>query len=399
MEGFSMNNSTTNYGKTSGSGCNGTKYVIKKGDTLYSISRRYNVPLALILRANPYVDVYNLQIGDEICVPGEQQQDFAQTLKPPVVTGPAPVVFPVHNAVRQPVSDSINTQTRTVEGVSESMTAVPIQETVTTPVEDFVMDTTPISNVVSERDSVSDSYSDSYDTASRVELSQNISNPTREVASRNTFNFNLYSGNTNSSVDNDSVIRRRRQTERLRHPGTVTPREKVESPTKRPQQENQTMGMYFAKPETQEPSVKMRSVIKPTMAASARMIAPVRIIAQPKAMMESDTCFMEDRQKARNWSSYQDRERFNTIMYNADQMKCGSCNREKRCTENIAVPDDRKQEKMAVIGYVSREDDSLQDILDYFTISMDELLQYNGLDEFKLKPGCMLQVPNSCNEL
>lgn len=33
------------------------------------ISRKYRVPLALILRANPYVDVYNMQIGQEICVP------------------------------------------------------------------------------------------------------------------------------------------------------------------------------------------------------------------------------------------------------------------------------------------------------------------------------------------
>jgi LysM repeat protein len=44
-------------------------YIIKQGDTLYSISRHYNVPLSLILRVNPYVDIYNLQIGDELCIP------------------------------------------------------------------------------------------------------------------------------------------------------------------------------------------------------------------------------------------------------------------------------------------------------------------------------------------
>ncbi|MDF2590003.1 MAG: hypothetical protein K0S41_3844 [Anaerocolumna sp.] len=44
-------------------------YIIKQGDTLYSISREYNIPIALILRANPYVDIYNLQVGDELCVP------------------------------------------------------------------------------------------------------------------------------------------------------------------------------------------------------------------------------------------------------------------------------------------------------------------------------------------
>ena len=44
-------------------------YVIKQGDTLYSISRRFNVPIAILLRANPYVEVYSLQIGDEMCIP------------------------------------------------------------------------------------------------------------------------------------------------------------------------------------------------------------------------------------------------------------------------------------------------------------------------------------------
>lgn len=44
-------------------------YVIKQGDTLYSISRRFNVPIALLFRANPYAEIYNLQVGDEICIP------------------------------------------------------------------------------------------------------------------------------------------------------------------------------------------------------------------------------------------------------------------------------------------------------------------------------------------
>lgn len=49
--------------------CNGMVHVIRQGETLYQLSRRYRVPLALILRANPYVDVYNLQVGQEICIP------------------------------------------------------------------------------------------------------------------------------------------------------------------------------------------------------------------------------------------------------------------------------------------------------------------------------------------
>lgn len=49
--------------------CNGYTHTIKQGDTLYALSRHYQVPLALLLRANPYVDVYNLQPGDTVCIP------------------------------------------------------------------------------------------------------------------------------------------------------------------------------------------------------------------------------------------------------------------------------------------------------------------------------------------
>ena len=49
--------------------CDGITHTIKKGDTLYEISREHKVPLSMLLRANPYVDVFNLQVGDTICVP------------------------------------------------------------------------------------------------------------------------------------------------------------------------------------------------------------------------------------------------------------------------------------------------------------------------------------------
>ena len=44
-------------------------YVIKQGDTLYSISRKYNVDVNTIIMANPFINVYNLQPGDTICLP------------------------------------------------------------------------------------------------------------------------------------------------------------------------------------------------------------------------------------------------------------------------------------------------------------------------------------------
>ncbi len=49
--------------------CDGMTYTIKQGDTLYGISRKYDVPLAMILHANHYADVYRLNVGDTICIP------------------------------------------------------------------------------------------------------------------------------------------------------------------------------------------------------------------------------------------------------------------------------------------------------------------------------------------
>ncbi len=49
--------------------CNGVIHRVVAGDTLYRLSKMYGVRLIDILKENPYVNVYNLQIGDEICIP------------------------------------------------------------------------------------------------------------------------------------------------------------------------------------------------------------------------------------------------------------------------------------------------------------------------------------------
>lgn len=49
--------------------CSGYIHVIEAGDTLYKLAKKYDVKLFDIMRLNPYVNVYNLQIGDEICIP------------------------------------------------------------------------------------------------------------------------------------------------------------------------------------------------------------------------------------------------------------------------------------------------------------------------------------------
>lgn len=43
--------------------------MIRQGDTLYSLSRQYRVSVDAIMRANPGVNIYNLHINDELCIP------------------------------------------------------------------------------------------------------------------------------------------------------------------------------------------------------------------------------------------------------------------------------------------------------------------------------------------
>lgn len=47
--------------------CN--NYAVKKGDTLYTISKQFNTGLNAIMTANPTVNVYNLMVGDILCIP------------------------------------------------------------------------------------------------------------------------------------------------------------------------------------------------------------------------------------------------------------------------------------------------------------------------------------------
>ncbi len=49
--------------------CYGFTHVIRKGDTLYKLSKQYHVKVSALILANPFVNIYNLQVGDEICIP------------------------------------------------------------------------------------------------------------------------------------------------------------------------------------------------------------------------------------------------------------------------------------------------------------------------------------------
>lgn len=49
--------------------CNGIVHMVKSGETLYRISRTYQVSLEDIIDVNPDINIYNLQPGDKVCVP------------------------------------------------------------------------------------------------------------------------------------------------------------------------------------------------------------------------------------------------------------------------------------------------------------------------------------------
>lgn len=49
--------------------CSGLIHTVKAGDTLYMIAKMHRVTLDALMNANPDIDPYNLQIGMELCVP------------------------------------------------------------------------------------------------------------------------------------------------------------------------------------------------------------------------------------------------------------------------------------------------------------------------------------------
>lgn len=54
--------------------CTGMLHRVERGDTLYLLGKKYQVSVAALMFANPYTDIYNLQIGDELCIPRVTQR-------------------------------------------------------------------------------------------------------------------------------------------------------------------------------------------------------------------------------------------------------------------------------------------------------------------------------------
>ncbi|HSH35856.1 LysM domain-containing protein [Schnuerera sp.] len=90
---------------------NGFYYTIRSGDTIYSLSQRFGVSVEAIMRANPGIDPYNLQIGQVICIP--QAAPPVPPL-PPCPNGfyytikPGDTLFTISQRFNVPVQEIIN---------------------------------------------------------------------------------------------------------------------------------------------------------------------------------------------------------------------------------------------------------------------------------------------------
>ncbi len=89
-------------GKNMEKNCKGVIHKVVPGDTLYKIAKMYGVRLIDVMKENPYVNVYNLQPGDEICVPTEIYEEGERryyTSKPGDTIGS--VVFQLETEVEE----------------------------------------------------------------------------------------------------------------------------------------------------------------------------------------------------------------------------------------------------------------------------------------------------------
>lgn len=345
MNPSSTSNSSSNRYKNNiaaGTACNGTRYTIKKGDTLYSISRQYDVPLAMILRANPYVDVYNLQIGQSICIPTEAPiiSSPGTPQRPLLAEGPGAMVRPSRAEDSAPIM--YNDSPAVLKEAEESVSVMPKQnrKQTETVVKRPVPSMPPVSN---------------GEKTTQVRR-------TMPIVQKRPMPMEMASNQQNMPV------RRTMSSER------IIPRNYMEMEEARP-------------------------------ARKAKAAIPVRIINKE----ESSDCMESEKERCGRWCSYQDKERFKTIMNYEESNNKTCCRKVPSCTQNITKPESntcykkenpygQKDDNSLIVSYVSKDNDTLQDILDYFTMDIVDLFQYNVPDTIHLKPGCMIRVPGKSDD-
>lgn len=106
--------------------CTGIIHVVKEGDTLYKIGKMHGVSVSALMYANPYVNIYNLQVGDELCVPvynmswngGKEPRTGANVGQPQNMQGGGTVQQP-QNAQTEDAMQRQQSRVMTEEAVEE----------------------------------------------------------------------------------------------------------------------------------------------------------------------------------------------------------------------------------------------------------------------------------------
>ena len=99
--------------------CTGIIHVVKEGDTLYKIGKMHGVSVSALMYANPYVNIYNLQVGDELYVPvynmswsgGKEPRTGANAGHPQNMQGGGTVQQPQNMQGREKMQRPQNAQT------------------------------------------------------------------------------------------------------------------------------------------------------------------------------------------------------------------------------------------------------------------------------------------------
>lgn len=95
----------------------GFKHTVKKGETLYALGRKYGVPVAAIIAANPGLNPKDIKIGAKVAIPGVAAPGTG-TPKHTTPTGPVPAGArtPDRGRLRYPVSSKYRATGSVVPG-------------------------------------------------------------------------------------------------------------------------------------------------------------------------------------------------------------------------------------------------------------------------------------------
>lgn len=102
--------------------CSGFFHTIAPDDTPYLLAKRYGVSLEAILEANPSMNPYNLMIGAQICIPGTRPESAPMTPSPPtpspVPQAPAPMSIPTPPPMPAPTPTPVPAPSHTIPSPS-----------------------------------------------------------------------------------------------------------------------------------------------------------------------------------------------------------------------------------------------------------------------------------------